>query len=437
MNKHIFKIFTRLTAGLLISALLLVSCSKNEGNAGSIVLNSFGPSPALRGADIKFIGENLDKVTSIILPNNVEIATSAFKSVSATVIILTVPEAAVEGLVTLKTPEGDFSTKTPLGISEPIALISSSPASVRPGDVISLTGEYLNLIKSVTFSTKKVVTDFKSQTRTTITLVVPADAQTGIIVLSNGKTDPILIESATPIQIILPVITDLSPATIKAGSKLTIKGTDLDLAKSIIFGGSLKVAKPFISQSATQIEVNVPANAQDGKIKIEVLSLLQVESATSITLLLPTITALAPNPAKTGSTITVTGTDLDVINKVTFGGNTIGSISAATSTQITVSVPATATSGTVVFGTAAGKSVTSSQTLNMLKPTLSAIAPMSSQTNKTIILSGTNLDLVKNVIFSGTATPVIASTLDPTQLSVLVPIGTTSGKVTLVANNGD
>ncbi|MEZ4931066.1 MAG: hypothetical protein R2788_02905 [Saprospiraceae bacterium] len=52
----------------------------------------------------------------------------------------------------LRTPEGDISSISSLTISEPIVLTSLfSPATVRPGNVLTLTGDYLNLIAAVIF----------------------------------------------------------------------------------------------------------------------------------------------------------------------------------------------------------------------------------------------------------------------------------------------
>ena len=203
------------------SLLLVESCKKDDPET-LVELNSFGPSPALRGGDIRFIGKNLDQVTAIVLASNVEVTT--FKSKSATEIVLTVPVATVDGFVRLKTPQGDITSKTELTISEPIAITSFSPATIRPGDVLTIEGTYLNLIKEVVFPNKKAVasTAFTSQTQTKIEVKVPEDAQSGVLVISNGAAEPILVESATPLDVTLPTGTALAPSPVKAGAALAV-----------------------------------------------------------------------------------------------------------------------------------------------------------------------------------------------------------------------
>lgn len=67
----------------MVFAVLVIACGKMMMMVSTApVVNSFGPSPALRGGDLRFIGVNLDKVTSIVLPNNIEI-TNFFKSKSS------------------------------------------------------------------------------------------------------------------------------------------------------------------------------------------------------------------------------------------------------------------------------------------------------------------------------------------------------------------
>ena len=66
------------------------SCKKDDDtDESAIQLLSFGPSPVLRGGDLRFIGKNMDKVTAVVLSNNVEI--TSFKSKTATELVVVVP----------------------------------------------------------------------------------------------------------------------------------------------------------------------------------------------------------------------------------------------------------------------------------------------------------------------------------------------------------
>lgn len=436
MQNALKKYFLPLSLLVFFSAsLLLVESCKKDDPETLVELQSFGPSPALRGGDIRFIGKNLDQVTAIVLADNVEVTT--FKSKTATEIVLTVPTATVDGIVRLKTPQGDIATKTPLTISEPIALTSVSPAKVRPGGTVTLEGTYLNLIKEVIFANKKAVasTDFVSQSQTKIEVKVPTDAQTGIVVISNGAAEPILVESATTLEVTLPLGTALSPTPVKAGNNLTITGTDLDLVKEIIFPGGAK-ASTFVSQAADKIEVAVPADSKDGAIKLVANSLVETTLSANLEMSLPSVSNLSPNPAKPGGSVTITGTDLDLVKTVGFGGGKNGTIQGGGSaTSITVSVPTEAIEGTLQLGTAASKSVTTGN-LVMVKPVITGVGPTDIQFTKELTISGTDLDLVVNVKFSG-GTEAAPTSTTATEVKVNVPVGTTGGTITVVSINGD
>ncbi len=433
-----FNIKPWLLFGLLAVVILSDACNKDddEGGIGTAVqLLSFGPSPALRGGELRFIGHNLDKVTSIVLSDNVTVST--FTTKTPELIVITVPQETVDGLVVLKTPNGDLTTKTILKISEPITLTSITPQSARPGAVIALEGDYLNLIQEVIFNNRKTVAraDFISQTRTKLEVRIPEDAQTGKVVISNGLADPILIESETELVVTLPSVTQLAPNPVKAGTALTITGADLDLAQEVIFSGGSRV-NTFTSASATELVLNVPADAKDGAIKLVAKSLVEVETATILTMMVPTITGMTPNPAKNGGNITVTGTNLDLIVRATFGGDKQGTLLGGSPTSIQVQVPIDATESTVTFVTAADKSVVSGSTLNLVKPTITAVAPQDIQFNNELTITGNHLDLVALVQFTGgTEVEVTNGTLN--EVKVNIPVGTASGPITIVTHNGE
>lgn len=416
-------------ACLMVFGLLMTSCQKDKDTV--IVLNSYGPSPVLRGGELKFIGNNLDQVTAIVLPDNIEVTT--FNSKTSGLLVITVPDATVNGKVTLKTPQGNIETKTLLKISEPIAVLAITPLQARPGEVITITGTYLNLVKAVIFAKNKSVTVFDAQSKTELKVRVPVDAQTGIIILSNGEPDPILVESEMTLTVSLPAVTQINPNPVKAGTLLTLQGTNLDLVRDVIFGGGKKVTD-FISKSQSKLELNVPADAKDGKIKLVVASEVEVETTTDLVMAVPVIGGISPNPVENGTTLTVTGTNLDLITSAIFGGGKAGTLLGGTATEIKITVPKDALEGVVSFGTAAGKSV-SSAFLALMVPTITSLSPMELKTNADLTITGTELDLVVQVLFTG-GTQVPVTNPSETEIIVTVPSGTVSGPITIVTTNG-
>src|SRR5690606_23644616 len=100
---------------IISAGLLLSSCNTDDdGDNAKIELHSFGPSGVKHGENIVFIGRNMDKVTSVVLPGNVEIPSSSFISPTKSQFEITVPAEAEEGKVILKTPQGDITSKSVL-----------------------------------------------------------------------------------------------------------------------------------------------------------------------------------------------------------------------------------------------------------------------------------------------------------------------------------
>src|ERR1035437_10437474 len=110
-HKKIIFLYVSLVTCVLLSGLFLNSCKQDEV-VSTPTLSVFGPSPALRGGVVKFVGTNLDKVTSIMLPNNIEV--KDITKTSATEISITIPQETKPGLIILKSASGDITTKTPL-----------------------------------------------------------------------------------------------------------------------------------------------------------------------------------------------------------------------------------------------------------------------------------------------------------------------------------
>ena len=149
------RILTLCLAGLLLtgSGISFTSCQGDDVDTnqftGGISLNVFGPCPVARGGELRFIGSGMNQVTAVSIPGCADI--TDIQVISDREIRVTVPQEAEEGYVILRTPNGDIQTETKITYSEPITLDSFSPTSVLPGETLTITGDYLNLMQKVIF----------------------------------------------------------------------------------------------------------------------------------------------------------------------------------------------------------------------------------------------------------------------------------------------
>ena len=338
----------------VLSLGVVTSCDKDDDDVASdkIQLFSFGPTGAKHGDTIRFIGVNLNKVTAIqFTGTNATVNQADFKQQTSELIKLLVPQGAEKGYVTLKTPEGDIVTKTQFNL-DVLTTVTSITAQARPGQNVTITGTYLNWVDRVTFNRDKVVQTFVSKTITQLVVTVPDDAQTGPLILHYTGTDSNYVQTADTLKVTLPVTTTLSPNPIKHQANLTITGTDLDLAKQILFTNVAAPVTSFVSQSATQIVVKVPAATKKGKVTLVAASGVQSISTADLDVILPAITTMAPNPVDPGANLTVTGTNLDLVTNVSFVGviTPVASFVSQSATQIVVTVPLGVLRGKITLG---------------------------------------------------------------------------------------
>ncbi len=342
---------------LLLSFLMLtgiiISCEKKDNNAVSsnkIQLLSFGPSGAKHGDTLRFVGNNLDKVTSVQL-TGVTVDKAVFISQTSELITLKIPSAAVRGYITLKTPEGDIVSKTQLDFKVPVR-ITSVTTEARPGANISIKGDFMNWVTRVTFGLNKIVETFVSKSLTELVVTVPLDAQTDKLTLNTSGTDPLIIITDNALIVTLPKATGFVTNPVKHADNVTITGTDLDLVKQVLFTNVTAPVTTFVSQSATQLVVKVPGGTKKGKITLVAASGVKTESTTELDLILPAVTGMSPNPVDPNANVTITGTNLNLVASIIFNNAAaVTTFVSQTPTQIVVKVPGVGVAtGLVTFG---------------------------------------------------------------------------------------
>lgn len=414
--KKISKIFAMLVVALV--GLSLTACSDGDdlstdqyGN--DISLQSFGPCPVLRGGTLYFYGTNLDQIESINLPGAdpitaYEILQSGYNSK----ISIQVPAEKCEpGQIVLKTKKGgEITSVSPITYREDIEItkffVGSEGTMVgNVGDVVTIKGDYLNLMHGVIFAGSDTIkeAEFVGHDRYTILVKIPAEARTGVITLTDTIKDGTSLETKEELTINTPEATPIKDRNIKAGEVLSIKGSSFDQIVSVKFEGATVDAADFESQSAAEITVKVPAKATDGTFYVVTKSGIEVPVGNIITVV-PTQLVATPNPVKNGAEITITGKDMDLITGIAFPNAATSQLNKVETTKVTATVPEDAQESTkdangIILSLANGKTVTVAYTL--VKPTITACAPAAITAGDQTIIKGKDLDLVKSITFPG------------------------------------
>lgn len=430
---------------MLISSFGFSACSNDDFDTdqytGGIKLNVFGPCPVARGGELRFLGSGMNQITGIDIPGSGTI--SDITVVSNEEIRITVPQTAQIGLLTLHTPQGDIVTKTPISFTEPISFDESgyiSPNPIKPGQELTIKGEYLNLIKEVIFADNVKVSEdeFTSHSRKEIKLIVPQEAQTGKIIISDGQEIPNWIYSADELQVVLPSVVEVMDLT---GTKpdVVVKqfGKNLDLVKQVIMPNGDKVDfKVGTEGSYETLVFTLPANVSDGPICMIPASGVKVAIA-NIGVAVPTeLEAVPGTNLRGGDEIVVKGVNMELVTTVKFPGvNDAVKPTSITSTEIKVNMPAAATSGNLVLNTESGKSVTVA--ISTAKPENISYDNSVVPAGGDLKISGKNLDVVSKILFGGN---VVVTGITPTsasELTVKVPVTAENGALTLIMANGE
>lgn len=401
---------------MLVVALVglsLTACSEGDdlstdqyGN--EISLQSFGPCPVLRGGTLYLYGTNLDQIESVNLPGAdpitaYEILQSGYNSK----ISIQVPAEKCEpGQIVLKTKKGgEITSVSPITYREDIEItkffVGSEGTMVgNVGDVVTIKGDYLNLMHGVIFAGSDTIkeAEFVGHDRYTIQVKIPAEARTGVITLTDTIKDGTSLETKEELTINTPEATPIKDRNIKAGEILSIKGTSFDQIVSVKFEGATVNAADFKSQSAAEITVAVPAKATDGTFYVVTKSGIEVPVGNIITVV-PTQLVATPNPVKNGAELTITGKDMDLITGIAFPNAAASQLNKVETTKVTATVPEDAQEGDITLSLANGKTVTVAYTL--VKPTVASCTPAAITAGDKTIIKGTNLDLVASITFPG------------------------------------
>ena len=417
------------------------------------------------GQTIRIEGDYLNLIYSLAFADGVLVSSSDFVEQDRYYIDVVVPEEAKSGKLELYTAdltiqrtkeEEDALTyqtivsEDALTVGLPSTSKIASPRgeaevegeiTAKAGETITLTGSYYNVISAIKFGEVEFTEFEVSKDGTTLTFTLPAEAPSGIFSLVCKSEEEVPVATLVTVK---PSNGVAAPNPVKAGSKLTISGQDMDVVTAVQFEGADALSGDKITVAADKVVVGaVPETATEGKLKLVMANGESVEVA--FTLVKPVATAYSANPVSAGSVLQITGTDLDLVKSVTFG-EAIAELEkdavSADGTTLTVKVPMEGKSGKPKLNLANGTSVEAPElTIDEAVFCYAVALPGAEEELKagnSMTITVANGDMLTGVQMNGTDCQWILTGEEKNQLIIGIPEDAKAKSVLkLISSNGE
>ncbi|WP_165820627.1 IPT/TIG domain-containing protein [Pontibacter virosus] len=416
---------------------------------------SIAPTKGPIGQKITITGQHLKYVSEVVFLGSDETGddnktiTFTTPNESDTELVVTVPEGAVTGKLSVINPAAATETAVFEVIRTPV-ILTFAPNQGVAGTVVSITG--YNFVNegtvTVSFAGEEgllVADNLNVTSDSTLTADVPAGAITGVITISNLQGTSVSNEEFDIIQ--KPTITSLAPIKGTEGSTVVITGTEFKGEGIVVTflgteeGNDETIATTIKVDSETQITATVPVGAVTGKLMVtNAAGASEPSEATYTVVTSPEIISFTETEGIVGDKVVITGWLLNEATGVAFNGTTAQLTYSETAGTIEATVPTGATTGPISLQVGEETVFTTTDVFTVIPaPTIIAFSPAEGGVAGTVVtITGTNFIDVTAVAFNGVAADMATVQINETfdVLTVTVPFAATTGKITITAAAG-
>ena len=244
-----------------------------------IKVTSATPNPVHPGDVLTIKGEYVWNIGQVMFFDHVTVDAEDFLKNTRNEIQVLVPMEAKPG--PLYYNDGSESAENTLIIDmlnvDVANATAVSKAAPEFGELITITGENLDLVTSIDFPSVADVDFEVSNDGKSITVNVPDNCVSGTVVMNTASG----LTTSFDITVPLASVSDTNPVKeVKVGQTITITGDKLDrITKLILPAIDTPLEKGQFTQSATQISFVVPEGMGDGKITLVQHENWSIESA--------------------------------------------------------------------------------------------------------------------------------------------------------------
>lgn len=396
----------------------------------SIDPTGLGATEGAQGDKIVVTGKNLRDVSEVKFGTT----PASFRILNDLQLEVTVPALSQSGnyQLTVSSIGGSgTSPQTFFAILAPANLAISPSRQIRGKEVI-ITGQNLHRITDVRINGRPATITGRTE-GTEVRATVPADATTGTIMVTNRAGSGTTTKALT---VVLPPTVSSFTRKAQVSGRVVIQGDFLQDAR-VYFSSNTAALANDGKNTDDEIWVRVPADAQNGPIRV-VNDAGELTTPQSFTLLrIPSAITFTPTSGSVGSSITISGQYILDVSEIQFGGgkSSLAAFRIAGSSLI-ATVPANATDGTICLTNEAGTACSSASFNVLLPPSGIAFTPTSGPALSSITITGQNLNTTKEVRFGGEKSSAATFRVSGTTLIVTVPADATDGPICITNDGG-
>lgn len=226
---------------------------------------------------------------------------------------------------------------------------SFSPRNGSLGCLITVVGSYLDDVDSAYIGGEPVTIARKISDKQLL-LSVTKNVKGGVVELTNSNGSASSADAFTRDYVVPEISKSSLPSSVDLGNNVLVEGTNMNVVQDVYFtaDGYTKGNKgTIITQNGKEVFVKVPY-VENGQVKItlgydngtsEVFTPLASAPILKVIRKVPTFTGISSTKIYIGKTVTVTGENLDKVNRL-YVGTTECQISNAQYDKLTFSVPA-------------------------------------------------------------------------------------------------
>jgi hypothetical protein len=372
---------------------------------------------------------------------NIQFGTTPARSVNVAsrTSLTAVVDFGATGNIQVSTRAGNSLSANQFIFSFPPPTVTSfSPARVRLGSILTITGTQLDYSPVVTVGgVPATVVGGVSNTQITVEVGTGVAGTLPVCVRNASVSSPAPVCVTGVDYIPLPTITSISPASAPEGATVTITGTALALTDQVFFNGVQ--ARDFTVINNTTITAVVSNAVNAGPIPVTVSTFGgQVTDNALFSFLFnaPTFTSFSPTSAQALQRVTINGTNLGAIQQASFGGRNAKQVLSVSNLQAIAIVDTGSLGGNVCITMRNGTQLClPSFTYLTPAPVATNFTPKVGGQNARVTVTGSNIGSASAITFGGTRAASIIPLSTDSVVAILANGST--GPVTVITRFGN